>query len=112
MNQWVKEVLTALGQMKHVEGQPGQMRVQLPVEVRRDLLARGWDFLIHDVSFKRRTPGECPHFWGDWVGYEPMMVEDGTTNGFSYYRECQNMGCYAKQKTERLIPIGKFEEVP
>ena len=53
---------------------------------------------------------EHKHQWGMWLGYDPMVIDFGLTNGFCYRRSCQIFGCNAKQQTENLLPDGKFEE--
>lgn len=53
---------------------------------------------------------EHQHQWGMWLGYDPMVIEFGLTNGFCYRRECQVFGCSAEQKVQSLEPTGKIEE--
>ena len=53
---------------------------------------------------------EHEHQWGMWLGYDPMMIDTGFTNGFSYRRSCMVFGCSAKQRVEHLEPSGKLED--
>lgn len=54
---------------------------------------------------------KCPHQWGEWIGYDPMAVEMGISNGFRYHRECMIIGCGMKERAENLIATGKTELV-
>lgn len=45
------------------------------------------------------------HSWSGWCAYDEHVF-DGT---FRYHRECNLMGCKAKERVEDLVPTGKME---
>ena len=51
----------------------------------------------------------CPHQWGEWLSYDPIVFEMGVTDGYRYHRECSILGCRMQERAENLIVIGKNE---
>jgi hypothetical protein len=44
------------------------------------------------------------HNWDRWEAYGGEGKD-----GFFFYRDCMNFGCWAEQRTEMLAPQGKTE---
>ena len=45
------------------------------------------------------------HWWGLWGSIsDPINIDDGSTGGFVYMRECSAEGCGARQKVKELEP--------
>lgn len=45
------------------------------------------------------------HSWGLWCPYDPHVFEMGMTSGYRYWRECNIVGCVARQKAKDVTAI-------
>jgi hypothetical protein len=50
--------------------------------------------------------GSGMHWWGLWgLISDPINIDDGSTDGYIYSRECMKFGCNAFQKVKQLQPV-------
>lgn len=56
--------------------------------------------------------GDDDHQWGAWYPFDGDIYPDAEGNYYRYFRECNIMGCTAKQLVETVVPDGKMKFVP
>lgn len=53
-----------------------------------------------------KCPSGDKHWWGHWhLISDPINIDDGSTGGYVYSRECAVMGCQVRQKVKALEPV-------
>lgn len=53
-------------------------------------------------------PSKGPHWWGLWGQISDIInIDDGSTGGYVYFRECNVFGCNVFQKVKSLKIVNK-----
>jgi len=55
---------------------------------------------------KLKCPSGGEHWWGFWsLISDPINIDDGSTGGYKYSRQCNVLGCSVLQKVKDLKPV-------